>query len=71
MKWINSMVNVICQVSQENSKSIGNIGFLSLLMNSDNFFFEPCGFSVALVPILKLALVDHADLELTGIHLPL
>ena len=33
--------------------------------------FSRQGFSVALESVLKLALVNHADLELTEIHLPL
>ena len=35
------------------------------------FFFSRQGFSVALEPVLELALVDQAGLELTKIHLPL
>ena len=33
--------------------------------------FSRQGFSVALVPVLELALVDQTGLELTKIHLPL
>ena len=35
------------------------------------FYFSRQGFSVALEPVLELALVDQAGLELTKIHLPL
>ena len=35
------------------------------------FDFSRQGFSVALEPVLELALVDQAGLELTEIHLPL
>ena len=35
------------------------------------FYFSSQGFSVALEPVLELALVDQAGLELTKIHLPL
>ena len=35
------------------------------------FGFSRQGFSVALEPLLELALVDQAGLELTEVHLPL
>ena len=41
------------------------------MANLSYFFFLRQGFSVALEPVLELALVDQADLELTEIHLPL
>ena len=36
-----------------------------------NFGYSRQGFSVALKPVLALALVDHTSLELTEIQLPL
>ena len=41
--------------------------FVSLFV----FAFWRQGFSLALVPVLELALVDQAGLKLTEIHLPL
>ena len=44
---------------------------LSHIPDPDHFVVLRQGFSVALVPVLELALVDQAGLELTEIHLPL
>ena len=45
--------------------------FVDLLILESLFFLSRQGFSVALEPVLKLALVEEAGLELTEIHLPL
>ena len=45
--------------------------FFFYFFNFFIFYFSSQGFSVALEPVLELALVDQAGLELTKIHLPL
>ena len=50
---------------------VGSLFFVYLFVFCFFFQFSTQGFSVALGPILKLALVDQAGLELTEILLPL
>ena len=45
--------------------------FFYYFFNFFIFYFSRQGFSVALEPVLELALVDQAGLELTEIRLPL
>ena len=57
--------------------NIGEVGaiqaspFTVLSFSFFSFGFSRQGFSVASVPVLELALVDQAGLELPEIHLPL